>query len=89
MKKIVIGIAIGIILASAALIPLLIHERKAKFQFGLTNGRIQGQIDCAIVLDKAFGRYDGKSEYERLLSVKTTDIITIETNGVKTVRIIP
>ena len=89
MRKIIIGMVLGAAIAAGLLIPILIHERHAKFEFGRKNGRIDSLFDAADALDKEFGRYDGNAEYKRLFHVKTTDVISIETNGVKTVRIIP
>ena len=89
MKKMIIGMIMGAVLATALFVPILIHERNAKFEFGSNCGKIFGLMEAADALDKEFGRYDGKSECKRLFGVKTTDVISIETNGVKTVRIIP
>ena len=38
---------------------------------------------------KKFGVHEGKGEYKRLISVKTTDVISIETNGVRAVGVVP
>ena len=89
MKKIITGMSLGAVLATALFVPILIHERRAKFEFGSNYGKILGLTEAADCLGKEFGRYDGESAYRCLFSVKTTDVISLVTNGVKTVRVIP
>ena len=88
MKKIIIGMILGVTLMAALLIPIAIHERRRSWDYGVTSGRIDGLFEAADALDKEFGRYDGQGDYKLLLSVKSGAIISIVTNGVKTVRII-
>jgi len=64
-------------------------EAHDKFEFGRANGIRAGRFEAADALQKEFGLYDGHSPYKVLFSEKTTDVISIETNGVKTVRVIP
>ena len=89
MKNVIFGLIIGLVLAAVVLVPLLFHEQRVKFNLGRHCGRIEGLNEAADSLDKVFGKYDGKVEYKILFSVKTTSVVSIETNGVKTVRIIP
>jgi hypothetical protein len=89
MKKFGIGVLFGIAIATMAFVPLLISERREKFEYGLKNGMIAGRREAAQAIEKEFGLYDGHSPYNRLFSVKTTDVISIETNGTKTIRVIP
>lgn len=89
MRKLVIGVLLGVVLTVGVCVPVFFKERRDKFEFGVKNGVIAGRFDAAGSLEKEFGRYDGKTPYKLLFSVKTTDVVCIETNGVKTVRIIP
>lgn len=90
MKKIILGTLIGTLAASACYLPLLIHEREARYALGKYNGYTSGLIDAARTIHEEFGVYDGTSDYRRLFSVKTTDVIVIEqTNGCKVIRVIP
>ena len=82
--------AAGFVCASALFIFVIVpKEAHDKFDFGRTNGIVAGRFEAADALQKEFGLYDGHSPYKVLFSEKTTDVISIETNGVKTVRVIP
>lgn len=89
MRKFFLGVFVGIAISAIILVPLLRSERRNKFDFGRKNGIVAGRFEAADALEKEFGRYDGHAPYKVLFSVKTTDVISTETNGVKTVRIIP
>jgi hypothetical protein len=89
MKKFALGVLVGMAISAVIFVPLLRGERKDKFEFGRTNGIIAGRFEAAEVLEKEFGRYDGHAPYKVLFSVKTTDVVSTETNGVKIVRVIP
>ena len=81
---------VGFVCASALFIFVILpKETHDKFDFGRKNGIVAGHFEAADALQKEFGLYDGHSPYKILLSEKTTDVISIETNGVKTVRVIP
>jgi hypothetical protein len=81
---------VGFICASALFIFVILpKEAHDKFEFGRTNGIVAGHFEAADALQREFGLYDGHSPYRVLFSEKTTDVISIETNGVKTVRVIP
>ena len=89
MKDILIGTMIGAIVMAAIFIPLLIYERHAKYKYGREVGKLDGLIEAASAIDEEFGRYDGRGAYKTLFGIKSTDVIAIETNGVKTIRVIP
>jgi hypothetical protein len=89
MKKFALGFSAGLAACAVVLVPLLLSERGNKFENGKYHGNIAGRFDAADALGKEFGQYDGHSPYKVLFSVKTTDVISVETNGIKTVRIIP
>ena len=69
--------------------PILIAEQDNKFKLGVNDGKITGLIYSVKELEKEFGAFDGVVEYKRLYSVKTSDVVSVEINGVKTVRVIP
>jgi len=87
MKKFILGLAVGLFIgvggSTAVFIPVVLSERQSN------HGRLVGYAEAANSLAGEFGLYDGHATYKRLFSVKTTDVISIETNGVKTVRVIP
>lgn len=89
MKKFLCGFLFGTAMSALVAVPVLLKERHDKFQFGLNNGRTAGLREAAHSLEKKFGRFEGHASYEVLFSVKTTDVVSIETNGVRTVRVIP
>jgi hypothetical protein len=89
MKRFALGVLVGLLLASCGFIPLWRWERQAGWQSGKNAGVIEGRFLAADALEKEFGRVDSKATCKVLFSVKTTDVVAIETNGVKTVRVIP
>jgi hypothetical protein len=62
---------------------------RGQFDYGFTNGVLQGRMDAVDAVQKEFGYYDGHSPYKFLFEIHTSDLISIETNGVKTIRVIP
>ena len=86
MRKFLLGVSVGIAVSAIGFVPLLFSERRDKFSFGLKNGVVAGRFEAAYALEKEFGRYDGHAPYRVLFSAKTTDVVSTETNGVKTVR---
>jgi hypothetical protein len=68
---------------------ILPKEGQAQFDYGFRNGELRGRMDAVDAIQKEFGLYDGHTPYKFLFEVHTTDLISIETNGVKTVRVIP
>jgi len=89
MKNFLIGLVVGIAVSMAIFIPLLRSERKDKFEFGRKNGINAGLFQAADSIQKELGCYDGHGPFKVLFSVKTTDVVCTETNGIKTIRVIP
>jgi len=105
MRKFILGVLVGLVISaifSAMCIPgLIISEGHSKFVDGHKKGIAAGRFEAAETLEKEFGHYDWKGPYTILLSVtgqvsflsgsvvKTSNVVSIETNGVKTVRVIP
>lgn len=89
MKKFLLGALVGTLFSAAIFIPVLRWERQLSWQLGVDTGTISGQRLAADALEKEFGNHDGRTPSKVLYSVKTTDVVSIETNGVRTVRVIP
>lgn len=89
MKKISMGMFFGILIASIIYIPIIYIQMEEKYKLGNANGKTQGLIIAAKAIEKEFGKYNGKSKYTRLFSVKTTDVIVTNENGNKTIKVIP
>jgi hypothetical protein len=89
VKKVILNILIGMAIATAFFMPVLIHERRNQYTIGHNAGKIDGLLEAARAPENEFGRYDGHAKYRRLFGVKTTDVISVDTNGTRTVRIIP
>jgi hypothetical protein len=89
MKSFVIGLMAGVVLASVIFIPVLRWQRQLSWRLGVTAGTIQGKRFAADALGKEFGQTDGTALSKNIFSVKHTDVVSIETNGIKTVRVIP
>jgi len=89
MKRFALGFVVGGATCAVTLVPVVLAQLRSKFDYGRHQGHIDGRREAAQALGKEFGQYDGRSPYTVLFSVKTTDVISVETNGIKTVRIIP
>jgi hypothetical protein len=63
------------------------------YSYGYRDGReygiVVGQREAAIAIQKEFGTYDDHKPHKFLFEADTSDVISIETNGVKTIRVIP
>ncbi len=89
MRKFILGVFVVVAISAIVFVPLLLTERRDKFEFGRKNGIVAGRFEAADALQKEFGPYDGHAPYKVVFSVKTTDVVSTETNGVRTVRVIP
>jgi hypothetical protein len=80
----------GFVCASLVFIFVVLpKENSGQFEYGYDNGVIGGRMQAADAIQNEFGTYDKHSAYKVLFSVHTADVVSIETNGVKTVRVIP
>ena len=85
----VAGFAVGFICASIFFVAVIIPDRdREKFEFGINTGFTDGLGSAAGKLKSEFGVIDSQSHCKNLFSVKTTDVVSIEIDGVKTVRVI-
>jgi hypothetical protein len=86
-----IGIFLGGFICASVLFIFLIlpEENRGQFDYGFTNGVIQGHLDAVDAIQKEFGTYDDRLPYKPLFSAYTSDVVSVETNGIRTVRVIP
>jgi hypothetical protein len=86
-----IGTFLGGFICAALFFIFVILPKGAQgqFDYGFSNGVLQGRMDAVDAVRKEFGFYDGHSPYKFLFEIHTSDLISIETNGVKTIRVIP
>lgn len=88
LKNLVIFLA-GFTCASALfLFVVLPKEGRDKFEFGFHNGMVKAQFDMGRKIPATLGsdlhRSDGHNQF---LWVKDLDIVVVERNGVKTLRV--
>jgi len=80
----------GFICASVLFIFLILpQEDHLQFDYGFTNGVIRGHLEAVDAIQNEFGTCDSHIPSKRLFGAYTSDVVSIETNGVKTVRVIP
>lgn len=80
----------GIICASVLFVFLILpREDQDQFNYGFTNGVVRGHLEAVDAIQNEFGTCDSHLPYKLLFSAYTSDVVSIETNGVKTVRVIP
>ena len=80
----------GFICASVLFIFLLLPEEdRLQFNYGFTNGVIRGHLEAADAIQNEFGTCDSHIPSKRLFGAHDSDVVSIETNGVKTVRVVP
>jgi hypothetical protein len=60
-----------------------------QFDDGFENGVIRGHLQAVEAIEKEFGTCASHAGSNRLFGAYTSDVVVIETNGVKTVRVIP
>ena len=87
MRKFTFGFLAGVVLSAVVLVPLLLSERREKFEYGRFHGGISAQLDIARRLPEAVGSDLDPSECtNRFLAVKDATIWVVERHGVKTLR---
>jgi hypothetical protein len=68
---------------------ILPGEDRSQFDYGFTNGVVRGRLEAVDAIQKEFGTCDSHISSNRLFGAYTSDVVSIETNGVKTVRVVP
>ncbi|MFO1514040.1 MAG: hypothetical protein U1F83_14155 [Verrucomicrobiota bacterium] len=87
MKKFVFGIFVGVTISAIVFIPVLVSERRNKFEYGLRHGGMSAQLDIARRLPESLGHEISPDECtNKFLEVKDAIIWVVERNGVKTLR---
>jgi hypothetical protein len=89
MKKFVSGLFVGAAISSAVFVPLKRSEVQTSWDLGVKSGIIEGKLFAADALQKEFGLHDAGASFKPIFSVKTTEVVSVKTNGVRTVRVIP
>ena len=89
MKKFAAGLLLGLLIATAIFLPFLHWQKQISWELGVTTGTIQGKRSAAEALGQEFGQIERATPSKNVFSVKHTDVVSIETNGIKTVRVIP
>jgi hypothetical protein len=85
VKNLTIGVIIGVLLSAAMFYPLLKYEQKNKFDFGQYHGFLNGQWSAIESLEPFLHEPPPETEVEILFSVKTSDVVVYEKNGVKVI----
>jgi hypothetical protein len=81
-----IGTFLSGFICAVVLVWFLILPKERKVQFD--NGVIQGHFDAVDAIQKEFGVCDSHIPSKRIFEAYS-DVVSIETNGVKTIRVIP
>ena len=87
MKLFASGFLMGVMCSTV----VLLGRAEEKYKHGIDQGRIAGLGFAARKLLKEFGEYDKPrdGQYTALFSIKTMEVVAIQVDGVKTVRVIP
>ncbi|MFZ2654334.1 MAG: hypothetical protein WAX69_05420 [Victivallales bacterium] len=86
MKKIIIGIILGFILASLIYIPFVFQQRQSQLENGRHQGMIDGRIDVWKSLDRYFSqKTPSASQTKEYIPIKDVGISVVEKNGVLTI----
>ena len=87
MRKFILGVFVGVVVSAVFFVPLLLSERRDKFEYGRFHGGISAQLDIARRLPEAIGGDLDRSECtNKFLEVKDATIWVVERHGVKTLR---
>ena len=65
------------------------HYANERYEFGYAMGQHDSSSRATRLLREEFGEYQGDQSYVRLFSFKTSDVVSTEVDGVRTVRVIP
>jgi 4-amino-4-deoxy-L-arabinose transferase-like glycosyltransferase len=85
VKNLVIGLVVGVLVSAAVFYPLLKHEQKNQFNIGQSHGFVTGQWQAIEALEPYLNQVPPGQEVNILFSVKTSDIVVYEENGVKVI----
>lgn len=72
----------GFICASILFIFLILTDKHfGQFDYGFTNGVIQGHLDAVDAIQKEFGTYDDRLPCKYLFGAYTSDVVSINTKA--------
>lgn len=91
MITFIVGFIVGVAITGAVrryvIYPAVAHDKE---EFGRNQGYARGQIDIALKIPEALGSDFSKTEkYTSFYGVKDIDVVLVERNGVKTLRVYP
>lgn len=88
MRNLVIGFASGCAVAAGIFYFLLVPEIRDSYRaVGYNDGTISAKLDVAQKVKGIFGSDLSTNEpHQQLFVVKTTSVVVVERNGVKTIR---
>jgi hypothetical protein len=64
-----------------------VQKDQWQYKYGFTSGFHQGELNAVYQIQSEFGFYDNRLPYKFLYGTNE-EVVSIETNGVKTVRVI-
>jgi hypothetical protein len=83
----IVGVAIAAAVGRFIVYPAVAREKE---EFGRNQGYASGQIDVAAKIPAALGSDFSKDEkYTLFHQVKDVDVVVVERNGIKTLRVYP
>ena len=89
MRRFVLGLVAGSIV-SGLLVAVLARWRLAgEFEHGRRLGELDGRPVAIEALRQEFGDVPSDTGGKRLFSLKTSDVVAVVVDGVKTVRVVP
>jgi hypothetical protein len=89
MKKYIIGFLGGLFVTTSACVVVLPLVLEDKFKFGHGTGFADGLSAVADELEQHYGLYtEADGPYEIVYDIKTTRVVIIDVNGVKSIKVI-
>lgn len=89
MNRFVQGFLVGAAVTGVLVSVSVLARAHNLSRAGRISGRLLGLTEAAQALQDEFGELDGRPPCTVVFRIKTTDVVSIETNGIKTVRVIP
>lgn len=88
-KRTILAFVGGCLLASAILIPVAYFLQLAKYEYGRDQG-VADALEYSIKeLSQEFGGINPEQSFETLYSYKSNQVVIVDVDGVKTVRVGP
>ncbi len=89
MKKGILAFVSGFFCCALLSIPIISYLKNSSFEYGKSKGYVDGVLDSAVALEKEFGSidYSDKNFEKVIFSIKTTEVVLVKVNGVKTIKV--